>query len=160
MVVDPADGLARVQLDIDATSLVMKRNRYQALARSPDFFDVDRHPRIGFVSEPFPALQPPRQLRGVLQLRGVAGKVAFILDSPPCTQPDRPCQVLAHGELDRFSFGMRALRATLARQVSLHIRLRGEPARPPARPPAAGPMPAPWLAALAATGQARLAGGH
>ena len=136
--VDPPNGQttgqARVRLAIDATSLTMNSNRYQNLARSADFFAIEQHPRIGFVSEPFPVLRPPRQLRGVLQLRGVAGEVALVLDSPPCTEPVAACTVRAQGELDRRAFGMRAWRTTVSSQVSLQISLQAQSAQP-AEPP-------------------------
>ncbi len=132
--VDRTTGQARVRLAIDATSLTMNSNRYQNLARSADFFAIEQHPRIGFVSEPFPVLRPPRQLRGVLQLRGVAGEVALVLDSPPCTEPVAACTVRAQGELDRRAFGMRAWRTTVSSQVSLQISLQAQSAQP-AGPP-------------------------
>lgn len=128
--VDPADGQARVLLAIDATSLTMNRNRYQDLARSADFFAINEYPRIGFISEPFPALQPLRQLHGTLHLRGHTGAVAFVLASTPCTDRWRPCTVHAHGELDRRAFGMTAWRSTVSSRVGLQIRLQADPAQP------------------------------
>ncbi|MCK9489117.1 MAG: YceI family protein [Xanthomonadales bacterium] len=133
---NPDNGLARVQLDIDATSLAMNRNRYQYLARSADFFAIDEHPRIGFVSEPFPIWQPPWRLRGRLQLRGQLGEVAFLRESAPCIDPARVCTMHAQGELDRRAFGMRAWRTTLANHVRLQIQLQAQPVHPSNEPAA------------------------
>ena len=65
-------GEPAIELTIEADSLDTKNNRRDKHLRSPDFFDVERHPCVRFVSESA-ALDGERlTVRGILHARGAS----------------------------------------------------------------------------------------
>lgn len=136
-------GPVEVHVEVEADSLTMASARYQSWARSPEFFDVLRHPRVLFRSAPLPLslFENGGELQGWLTVRGIERPVAFLLHDPGCSDPDAPCVLHVEGEIRRAEFGMRSRRLTLSDRVALDQYLTvvpdpgGCPA--PADPPAA-----------------------
>lgn len=122
------DDRIQVRVEVDAGSLTMASARYQAWARSPEFFDVQRHPRVLFESEPLPLalLEDGGELAGRLTVRGIERPVRFELRAPACTEPYLHCRLHVQGEIRRAEFGMRSRRITLSDRVALDLHLRVE----------------------------------
>ncbi len=110
---------------IDARSLRMDDEEALAEARGPGFFDVSNHPRIHFISVPFPieALSEGGVLDGTLDLRGQRRDVRFQLQPSACPARPLACPVRVTGTLSRSAFGMRAHRAWLSDRVSLEMNI-------------------------------------
>lgn len=118
---EPGGGY-RIQLVIDADSLSMTQSRYQSWARSPEFFDVEQHPEVTFLSAPVASV-PIRSgdLDGKLTLRGITRPVRFRIEPLDCPPDSDDCIVSVRGEIDRRQFGMRSRRMTLSNQVRLDM---------------------------------------
>ncbi|MDQ2972306.1 MAG: YceI family protein [Rhodanobacteraceae bacterium] len=114
---------------IDANDLAMDGADALAEARGPGFFDVERYPRIHFVSAPFPvaSLAGGGTLQGELELHGQRHPAQFTLLPSTCPAQPLTCPVRVHGTLARGEFGMHAHRGLLSDRVSLdlHIVLDG-----------------------------------
>lgn len=117
-----------VLVEVEAGSLTMDSARYQAWARSPEFFDVQRHPRVLFESDPLPLalLADGGGLAGRLTVRGIERPVSFELLAPGCAEPYLRCRLHVQGEIRRAEFGMRSRRITLSDRVALDLHLRVE----------------------------------
>lgn len=128
---DSEAGTARVDAWLDAGSLRMRNPGYDDWARSPDFFDVERYPRITFHSDAFP-LDKLRQggvLTGMLVLHGFSGPVDLRLKPSACAPTAAPdCPLRIHGEISRSAFGMRSHRAMLSDTVKLDLNIVVRPA--------------------------------
>ncbi|GAP65694.1 hypothetical protein MBSD_n0985 [Mizugakiibacter sediminis] len=139
---DPETGTARVDAWLDTASLRMRDPRYDDWARSPDFFDVERYPRITFHSEAFPLdkLHHGGVLTGMLVLHGFSGPVDLRLQPSACAPLAAPdCPLRVRGEISRSAFGMRSHRAMLSDTVRLDLAIVVRPAEDA---PAAAPAPA------------------
>lgn len=149
---NPEAGTARVDAWLDAASLRMRNPGYDDWARSPDFFDVERYPRITFHSDAFP-LDKLRQggvLTGMLVLHGFSGPVDLQLQPSACAPTAAPdCPLRIHGEIRRSAFGMRSHRAMLSDKVELDLSIVVRPAEsaPATDAPAAAGSTAPPAAA-------------
>lgn len=123
---DPETGLADVEVRIDARRLRMKNPDHAEWARSPEFFDAQRHPEIRFASAPFPLdlLREGGPLYGTLTLRGVSAGVRLELLSAECDRPGFDCPVRAVGDVERSEFGMTARRYAVSDKVYLNFAIR------------------------------------
>jgi polyisoprenoid-binding protein YceI len=121
--VDRFRSVATVDARIDAGAVEMGNKSYEDWVKSPEFFDVAKHPEIGFVSEPFPLqrLHKGGQLSGTLTIRGVAQHETFDLDPAECDKPAYDCPIVVKGSIHRSDFGMRSRRGTLGDKVDLHF---------------------------------------
>lgn len=121
---DPGDGQWRVGMRIDAGSLSMASDRYRDWARSKEFFDVGRHPRIEFQSGPLSPLLLAEggELNGTLRLRGIERVVAFHVQSSRCSAASDRCELHVLGDINRRQFGMISRRLTLSDRVTLDMR--------------------------------------
>ncbi|HET9483905.1 MAG TPA: YceI family protein [Xanthomonadales bacterium] len=144
--IDRAADRARVEADVAAASVRMRRPNHTAWARSAEFFDAKRHPTIRFESQPFPLsrLEGGGAIEGRLTLRGVTRPVAFSIQRTRCVGIDarsgadrRHCVVQLAGTIDRAAFGMRTRGATVANRVTLrfHIEAAPDPGSAPAATP-------------------------
>jgi polyisoprenoid-binding protein YceI len=69
---------ARINLNIDASSVFTNNDDRDAHLRSADFFDTDNHKELTFVSTSFEKLDDENyQLKGLLTMRGVAKEVVL-----------------------------------------------------------------------------------
>ncbi|HVF34688.1 MAG TPA: YceI family protein [Candidatus Saccharimonadia bacterium] len=130
--IDAAARRARVDADVDAREVRMRRRSHAAWARSSEFFDADAHPQIRFESDAFPLarLDGGGAIQGRLTVRGITRPAAFTIEHARCEAvfaprrkgaPARRCQVELAGAIDRSAFGMRTRGGTLANRVSLRF---------------------------------------
>ena len=124
----PADGGRwQVVARIDARALKLDGPGWmQRSTRSPSFLDVERHPRIDFVSAPFvrELLRDGGELAGELSLRGRTRVVAFRLEPAECDAPGRGCPIRVRGTVSRRQFGMVAQRLWLRDEVGFDFQVR------------------------------------
>ncbi len=116
---------ACVRAELDARSVVMGTDAFGAWARSPDFFDAARHPRLEFRSQPFDprALLKGGVIDGTLTLRGTARRQRLRAEPARCAATARAtCTVRLHGAMLRSTFGMRARRPFVSDRVDLDLR--------------------------------------
>lgn len=121
-----ADGRHQVRVVLDAARVqVEDSERLDAMARGEGFFDAERHPRIVFLSDPYPAslLQAGGEVHGWLQIRGERRPEVFVLEASSCSSPGIHCPVLARGSITRLDYGMDAFRLALAARVHFDLAL-------------------------------------
>ncbi|MCE7032288.1 YceI family protein [Lysobacter sp. GX 14042] len=121
-----ADGRHQVRIVLDARQVeVEDSGRLDAIARGDRFFDADVHPRIVFLSDPYPPglLEVGGDVPGWLQVRGIRRPEVFTLEPSACPEPGNGCAVHAHGSIERADYGMDAMRLALTGQVLFELRL-------------------------------------
>lgn len=121
-----ADGRHQVRVVLDATRVqVEDSGRLGAIARGERFFDAADHPRIVFLSDPYPPalLHDGGSVPGWLQVRGVRRPEVFVLEPGACVAPASQCPVHAHGSIDRGDYGMDSLRLALTDRVQFDLSL-------------------------------------
>lgn len=114
-----------VDAHIDAARVRMGAPGYTNWVKSPEFFDVAKHPDIHFVSDAFPLqrLRTGGELPGHLSVRGSTGPVNFALAAATCPRPGYDCPIVASGNISRSEFGMRSRLGTLGDEVQLRLRI-------------------------------------
>lgn len=120
----PSGEVGIVDAWIDVTSARMSHARYTRWMLQPEFFDVQRYPRIHFVSTPvaLTSLATGGPLHGHLTLRGVTRAMDFQMQPSHCPEPrTQPCTLKLHGSVQRSLFGMRAHHALLSDRVTLDL---------------------------------------
>jgi polyisoprenoid-binding protein YceI len=125
-----AAGQRRVQLALDATTVEISGHpRYTAFARGPRFFDVARHPRIEFASDPYSPdlLLDGGDLTGELRLNGQRRRERFVVAPSRCDRPGLDCDIVAFGTVRRSVYGMDGWAFALRDPVrfALRVRLQG-----------------------------------
>lgn len=121
-----ADGRHQVRIVLDSTLVEVEDSaRLEAIARGDRFFDADAHPRIVFLSDPYPPalLEMGGGVPGWLQIRGIRRPEVFTLEPAACLDPGMQCPVRAHGSITRADYGMDALRLALGGNVHFDLQL-------------------------------------
>ena len=123
----PDGNRQRVSVEVDGRRLRVAGPQWMdRVTRSSDFLDVQAHPRIRFLSAPFPPklLREGGKLSGELTLRGLTKPVAFEVLPAACEKPGRDCEIHVRGQVSRQAFGMTAYRLTVRDQVEFEFRVR------------------------------------
>ena len=121
------DGSWQVRARIDAGALRLDGPAWmQRSTRSSRFLDVERHPRIEFVSAPFARelLRDGGELAGELSLRGRRRPVAFHVLPADCDAPGHGCPIRVNGVVSRRAFGMVSQRLWLRDEVGFDFQVR------------------------------------
>ena len=130
---DPDDlSKTKISIEIDANSINTANERRDKHLRSADFFDVEKFPKISFVSKKVAGnAQSGLKLIGDLTMHGVTKEVALDIEGPaPAVADGRGGEksgVTASGKINRSEFGLtwnRALEAggvTVSDEVILEI---------------------------------------
>ena len=116
-----------VHVELDARELEMSGPAWvQRVTHSPQFLDSAEHPIIVYRSDPFSSqvLISGGDIRGTLEIRGIAGAVVFSISPSTCRQPGHACPILARGRLNRHDFGMSAYRWGLRDEVQFAFQLK------------------------------------
>ncbi|MBB1062034.1 YceI family protein [Marilutibacter spongiae] len=108
-------------------------DRYTQMARGESFFDAAHFPYVEFVSDPIDIrmVETGGPLRGRLTIRDVTRIETFHLLPATCTRPARACDVVAHGQVDRYAYGLDAWRLALDKDVRFTMRVRLAPDEQP-----------------------------
>lgn len=120
--IDRERGTARVQATIGAGSVALRTPRQTRWARSPEFFDAERHPEIRFTSESLSLdrLASGGVLQGELRVRGVTREVRFEIGPSNCGEARlASCALEVGGAIRRSEFGMSSRRGALSDRVTL-----------------------------------------
>jgi polyisoprenoid-binding protein YceI len=139
IVLDRESGQGLVEIEIDAASISTGNPKIDALLRSEDFFDVERHPHIAYRATrlAFEAGQLAR-VDGELTLLGVTRPVAIAIARTACTVKPflvrTTCGADGAARFSRADFGMKGLAAFIGDEVRIDVQVeavRQEPAAPP-----------------------------
>ena len=125
-----ADGRHQVRIVLDAANVELAGpGAAEATARGERFFHAAAHPRVVFLSDPYPAsvVEQGGPVHGWLELRGVRRPETFTLEPAACPDAGTGCPVIAHGSIDRGAYGMEAMRLALTGSVHFDLRLWLEP---------------------------------
>lgn len=119
---DQHQGVVRAW--IDATSARMRSTRYRRMLLGPGFLDVEKYPRIHFVSDPIGRhlLHHGGGLRGLLSMHGATRPFTFTLQPSNCLAPETTvCILRLHGSVQRSRFGIRQHSTILSDRVQLDL---------------------------------------
>jgi polyisoprenoid-binding protein YceI len=123
---DPANRNGQISVRIETGGLETNSMRARSAARGPQFFDVERYPRIDFKSSRFVFDGDRlRSIEGLLTLTGTTQPVTLDVTESTCTvasesEPPR-CHATAALTVMRSKFGMRAWSRSLADEVTIRI---------------------------------------
>lgn len=128
--VDRFRSEAVVDATIDADAVEMSNKHYEEWVKSDEFFDVEHHPKIHFVSESFPLqrLRNGGALSGTLTIRGIPRPAKFEFQPSDCERPAYDCPIRVEGVIHRSEFGMHSRRGTLSDKVDLRFDVYAVPA--------------------------------
>jgi polyisoprenoid-binding protein YceI len=122
-----ADGRRQVHLDLSAADVEITGHRaYTRVTRGKGFFDAEAHPRVRFVSEPFPEslLQAGGTLAGEVSIRGITRHEVFTVRPARCDAPGRACPVEVTGVVDRAHYGLDRWRFAIGDSVRFMLAIR------------------------------------
>ncbi len=119
-----------IAVDVDAASVDMAWQDAADMLRSPDFFDVRRHPDVKFTSAAVEAIAPGRyRIGGLLEIRGVVQPAtlnAILTNRGPDAAAGgaEVTDFVVTGGLRRSAFGMVAEPAFISDNVDITIHAR------------------------------------
>ena len=124
-----ADGRHRVRMALRTDSVeIIDHPSYTRFSRGDDFFAAERYPEIRFTSDPYPValLRGGGALHGLLEMRGVRRRQAFLIASPPadCAHPAYDCDLEIVGSLRRGDYGIDAWQIAVRERVRFVLRVR------------------------------------
>lgn len=86
---DPANPAAsKLEVQIDAASIDTREEKRDAHLRSADFFDVEKHPKITFLSKAVTASDDGLRVLGDLTMHGVTKEVTLEVEGPSAPTKD------------------------------------------------------------------------
>ena len=130
-VLDPAGGGGRIEVNIEAASVLTGVDALDRMLRGPTFFNTALHPRIRFVSDSIRyADGKPVEATGQLTLLGVTRPVILEIRDFTCTQHFLRriplCGADVHTQIRRSDFGMTfGLPNLVGDEVRLAIQVEG-----------------------------------
>jgi polyisoprenoid-binding protein YceI len=130
-VLDPQGGGGRIEVTIDANSVITGVDALDRMLRGPTFFNTALHPRIRFVSDSIRyADGKPVEATGQLTLLGVSRPVTLEIRDFTCTQHFLRriplCGADVHTQIRRSDFGMTfGLPNLVGDEVRLVIQVEG-----------------------------------
>jgi polyisoprenoid-binding protein YceI len=143
IVIDREAGKGSIEITIDTPSISTGSPKLDAVLRSDDFFDVEKHPRIVFKSS---ALElengMPKRAVGELTLLGVAKPVTLAIEHFGCTRLPffvrQTCGADVSTTLSRSAFGMNRFSTFIADDVKIIIQIEAVKVESAFEPPPAG----------------------
>jgi len=111
VILDEADlTRSRVQVEVDAASIDTREPKRDAHLKSPDFFDVEKFPKLSFRSTRIERAGDEFKVTGDLTMHGVTRPVALTVDSLSAATKSPFGQVVrgisATGKLNRKDWGL------------------------------------------------------
>ncbi|MEN5061566.1 YceI family protein [Luteimonas sp. TWI1416] len=121
------DGHHQVRLTLPTGGVEIVGSRsYTRITRGAGFFDVERHPEVRFVSDPYPPTlaREGGAMTGVLSIRGIAQRETFRIAPAECARPAVDCDVVGEGDVRRSRYAMDRWGYALSDQVRFTLRIR------------------------------------
>ncbi len=119
-VADPvSDSTASVE--VDATSFATGNGNRDTTVRSPKFLDTDNHPAIRFQGDGVRQTDNGWQITGTLTVREQSRPIA--LDVSEMSGTDGALSARATCRIDRYEFGIEAMRGMAARHLTISIEI-------------------------------------
>lgn len=108
---DPASPEAStLNATIELASVNTREEKRDAHLKSPDFFDVEKHPNMTFVSKKVEKSGSGLSVTGDLTIRGITHSTVLTVDEVSAEQVDpwgmRRIGVSAHGKIKRSDYGI------------------------------------------------------
>ncbi|WP_431909072.1 YceI family protein [Amycolatopsis thermoflava] len=122
-VADPVTSSA-VAATIDAASIDTGNATRDRTVRSGQYLETERHPDITFASTTIERDGAGWVLRGTLTVRGTNGPLDVHVDSAVTEGPR--LRVRAHSRVDRYAFGVTAMKGMTGRHLDLELELVAE----------------------------------
>lgn len=122
-VADPVDA-SSVRATVVAASVDTGLATRDDMVRSATYLDVERHPHFVFVSTGVEQVDGQWVLRGTLTVRGVSRPID--VDVVDVRVIGSEMRVVAAAVVDRYEFGITAMRGMTGRRLSLRLELVAE----------------------------------
>jgi polyisoprenoid-binding protein YceI len=119
IVVDSAGLGASVHATLSAASFDTDNPTRDHQVRSAKFLDVERYPTLAFRADTLSEEQGGWVLAGELQVRSVSQPFRLLVDSVDSNDTD--LRAHASGRVDRYAFGLTALKGVAARYLHVDI---------------------------------------
>lgn len=130
------DGRRRVSLRLVTREVeILGYPGYSRITRGRGFFDAERYPEVGFVSQPYPVqlTRSGGELAGRLRIRDVERREIFTIEPAGCERPGLDCDVVATGVVSRSDYGLDRWGFAIGDSIRFSLRIRTrEPASEPA----------------------------
>lgn len=101
---------AKVTATVDAKTINTREEKRDEHLRSPDFFEVEKHPKLSFVSTAIAKKGDGYTLTGDLTIRGTTKPVTFLVEGPTKEEKDpwgnTRIGASATATIDRREFGL------------------------------------------------------
>jgi len=133
---DPADpSMTRVDLTVYTASVDLHSHDQEDLLRSEQFFDVDRHPTLHFVSTAAtPRADGGLDVAGDLTIRGITKHLVVPMNVLKKLAADGRTALETRFQIDRTEFGLTGAGAkasgfnvSIGKNVSIHLSLAASP---------------------------------
>jgi polyisoprenoid-binding protein YceI len=123
------DGRHRVRMTLRTASVeIVGHPNYTSFSRGDGFFAAARYPQVSFLSDPYPVglLRDGGPLQGVLEMRGVRRRQAFMIAPAPmgCARPAYDCDLRVEGSVRRGDYGIDAWQIAVRDRVRFVLRVR------------------------------------
>ncbi|PZN33920.1 MAG: polyisoprenoid-binding protein [Proteobacteria bacterium] len=123
---DREKGEGSARIEIDATGIATGVPKFDEHLRSADFFDVEKHPRITFVSKRFPYRDGKvTEVPGELTVRGVTRPVTLEVTYFNCKEHPMKkvpaCGANADARIKRSEFGLDEYVPAVSDEIALEI---------------------------------------
>ena len=122
-VADPVDGSA-VRATVAAGSVDTGNASRDRMVRSGTYLDAERHPYFTFVSTEAEQVEGRWVLHGTLTVRDVSRPIDLHLEE--VRSDDSRLRVVATTVVDRYEFGVTAMRGMTGRRLSLRLEVVAE----------------------------------
>lgn len=130
------DGRRRVRLRLAAREVeILGYPGYSRITRGRGFFDAERYPEVGFVSQPYTEklIRSGGELAGRLRIRDVERREIFTIEPASCKRPGLDCDVVANGVVSRSDYGLDRWGFAIGDSIRFSLRIRTQD--PASEPP-------------------------
>ncbi|GAB3463603.1 YceI family protein [Actinophytocola sediminis] len=119
-VADPVTA-STVRATVAADSVDTGLGARDRMVRSATYLDTEQHPEFTFVSTEVAREGEHWVLRGTLTVRGVSQRIDVPVDQVRVT--DGTLRAVATAEVDRYAFGITAMRGMTGRRLTLRLEI-------------------------------------
>jgi polyisoprenoid-binding protein YceI len=140
---DRAAHTGTIEIETDSASVSTGNAKLDAVLRSDEFFDVERHPKIAFRAEKLELRDDvPVRAEGILTMHGVTHPVTLEVRQFACTRKPflvrTTCGADVEARLSRSAFGMAGYASFVGDEVRIVIQVEAVRQEPAAEPQDSG----------------------